>query len=92
MGCLSQNTGDKTRNVDFTLTVMSHFGLRPFTPNVATFPGSLPPCCVAELCLIPIKRESAGEGVEEVDGLPVSRLHLKRQALKTDCSELACFG
>ena len=64
MGCLSQNTGDKTHNVDFTPTVMSHFGLRPFTPNVATFPGSLPPCCVAELS------ESAGKEVEEVGGLP----------------------
>ena len=66
---------------------MSHFGLHPFTLNVATFPGSLPPCCVAELRLVAIKRESAGKGVEEVVGLPVSHLHLKRQTLKTECSE-----
>ena len=71
---------------------MSHFGLRPFTPNVATFPGSLPPCCVAELRLVPIKCERAGKGVEEVGGLPVSNLHLKSQELKTNCSERDCFG
>ena len=59
---------------------MSHFGSRPFTPNVATFPGSLPPCCVAELRLVPIKCKNAGEGVAEVGGLPVSHLLLKKLA------------
>ena len=83
---------EKHAIVDFTPTVMSHFCWRPFTLNAATFPGSLPPCCEAELRLVHIKRENAGEGVEEVGWQPVSHLHLKRQALKTDCSEQGCFG